>query len=114
MKIPILVVVAILLLLFNFISINTFGDSEVGRYSELISDSRLPDNNPTSGSNTFSFAPKHFTENRGQLNNDEVRFYDQDGAVWFTNDGVWFEVPDELPIISRQSTVDGPEFGVRG
>ena len=33
-----------------------------------------------------------FTENRGQLKNDDVRFYAQDGTVWFTDNGVWFEI----------------------
>ncbi len=46
-----------------------------------------------------------FTENRGQLTNDEVRFYDQGGSIWFTDDGVWFEVRDEFSITSQQSTV---------
>ncbi len=51
----------------------------------------------------------YFTENCGQLNNDNVRFYAQGGAVWFTDDGVWYEVKDELSITSRQSRVHSPE-----
>jgi len=44
----------------------------------------------------LSNAPKVFTENRGQLKNDEVRFYAQGGGIWFTNDGVWFELREQL------------------
>ncbi len=40
----------------------------------------------------LSNAPRAFTENCGQLENDEVRFYAQGGGVWFTDDGVWFEL----------------------
>ncbi len=34
----------------------------------------------------------YFTENCGQLSNDDIRFYAQDNSVWFTDDGVWFEL----------------------
>ena len=40
--------------------------------------------------------PRALTENKGQLENDEVRFYDQGGSVWFTDSGVWFELKEEL------------------
>ena len=40
----------------------------------------------------LSNAPRAFTANRGQLVNDDVLFYDQGGAVWFSADGVWFEL----------------------
>ena len=53
-----------------------------------------------------------FTKNCGQLGNDEIRFYNQGGAVWFTDDGVWFEVRDELSMTSRQSTVHSPDLGL--
>jgi hypothetical protein len=46
-----------------------------------------------------------FTENRGQLNNDDVRYYDQDGNVWFTDSGVFFKIQDE---ISRSSLGSEP------
>ena len=39
--------------------------------------------------------PRAFIENRGQLTNDDVRFYAQDGLLWFTDDGAWFEIRDE-------------------
>ncbi len=53
--------------------------------------------------------PCAFTENWGQLESEEVRFYAQDGGVWFTDDGVWFEVREELSVNSRRSTVYSPE-----
>jgi hypothetical protein len=36
--------------------------------------------------------PLAFTENLGQLKNDDVRFYTQGGGVWFTDDGMWMEI----------------------
>ncbi len=54
-------------------------------------------------------APPPFIENRGQLKNDEVRFYDQDGSVWFTDDGVWFELREEIKVTSRESGVESHE-----
>jgi hypothetical protein len=56
----------------------------------------------------FNFAPKAFTENRGQLENDEIRFYDQGGDVWFTDDGMWLELREyaepstKMPATRRQ------------
>ena len=56
--------------------------------------------------NLLSNTPRVFTANHGQLGNEEVRFYDQGGAVWFTDDGVWYEVQDELLLNSRQSGIN--------
>ena len=39
--------------------------------------------------------PAVFTANMGQLGNDDVRFYTKGGSMWFTSDGVWFDVRDE-------------------
>jgi len=33
-----------------------------------------------------------FTKNNGQIENEEIRYYLQDGRIWFTNEGVWFEL----------------------
>ena len=33
-----------------------------------------------------------FTKNMGQLQNDEVLFYTQDGKFWFTEDGAWIKL----------------------
>jgi len=54
--------------------------------------------------------PIAFTENLGQVKNDNVRFYVQNGGLWFTDDGVWIEVRDELSVNSQQSTVYSPEY----
>jgi hypothetical protein len=43
-------------------------------------------------SGLLSNAPRAFTINHGQLENDDVLFYDQSGAVWFTAEGVFFEL----------------------
>jgi len=47
---------------------------------------------PGDMNNILANVPQAFTQNRGQLENDEVRFYDQSGGVWFTDDSVWFEL----------------------
>jgi hypothetical protein len=36
-----------------------------------------------------------FIKNCGQLDNEEVRFYAQDGSIWFTDSGVWFEIRED-------------------
>jgi hypothetical protein len=38
----------------------------------------------------------YFCKNSGQIENIDVRFYGQDGSVWFTDDGIWFELREEL------------------
>ena len=58
----------------------------------------------------LSNMPQAFTENRGQLENDEVRFYAQGGGLWFTNDGVWFEIREEKKLESRESSVGSQEL----
>ena len=52
--------------------------------------------------NLISNAPRVFTENRGQLQNDEVRFYDQGGSVWFTDDGMWIELRENVESSSHE------------
>jgi len=61
----------------------------------------------------LSNMPQAFTENRGQLENDEVRFYAQGGGLWFTNDGVWFEIREEKKLESRESSVGSQELRLR-
>lgn len=43
----------------------------------------------------------YFIENRGQLGQDEIRYYSNDGSVWFTDSAVWFNI---------RKTVEPPEF----
>jgi hypothetical protein len=43
-------------------------------------------------SGLLSNTPRAFTVNHGQLENEEVLFYDQGGSVWFTADGMWMEI----------------------
>jgi len=61
---------------------------------------------------SLSNASGIFTMNHGQLSNDNIRFYAQDGSVWFTDDGVWFEIREEIPIDSRESRVKSRESRV--
>jgi hypothetical protein len=37
-----------------------------------------------------------FTENQGQLGNDNIHFYLNGGGLWFTNSGVWFELSEDI------------------
>ena len=57
--------------------------------------------------------PPPFIENRGQLENENVRFYSQSGNVWFTDDGVWFEIREYVEPRGRGSEARGLG-GVRG
>lgn len=43
----------------------------------------------------------HFTENRGQINNDSVKYYIQGKGVWFLEDGIVFEIRE--PVESQES-----------
>ncbi|MCK5560986.1 MAG: SBBP repeat-containing protein, partial [Thermoplasmata archaeon] len=45
----------------------------------------------------------YFTENRGQVGNDYVRYYIQEKGVWFLDDGVVFEIQENLKVESRES-----------
>jgi hypothetical protein len=45
----------------------------------------------------------YFCTNSGQLQNDIVQFYSQNNDIWFTDDGVWFEVREDLSLNSEQS-----------
>jgi hypothetical protein len=61
--------------------------------------------------NLLSNAPKAFTENQGQLQNDEVRFYDQSGSLWFTDDSVWFELREyDNPSLQRLAVSSQVDF----
>jgi hypothetical protein len=84
----------IMLLLINLSSITTKSDTtsindstdiEIEKEGELSS----------STSNLLTQSNLVFTENLGQLDNDEVRFYDRGGSVWFTDDGVWLRLEGE-------------------
>jgi len=74
-------------------------------------DSVMPEHEfiPDDVNKLLSATPRAFTANHGQLENDEVRFYSQGGDVWFTDDGVWFELREEIPIKSRESRVGSRE-----
>ncbi|UCH89274.1 MAG: SBBP repeat-containing protein, partial [Thermoplasmata archaeon] len=54
--------------------------------------------------------PQTFTQNLGQLENNDIRFYVQDGGLWFTDDGVWFRIEgrgekEEGSIVIKQTFV---------
>ena len=85
------VMVVLLIVLPEFILLNPDLESTTPvdfQVSEAIPEKPLPGD----VNNLLTSVPQVFTENRGQLENNEVRFYDQDGAIWFTDDGVWFEL----------------------
>lgn len=77
--------------------------------SEVDEDSKHDFPNPIESENILSNISFIFTENYGQLKNDEIYFYVQGGGIWFTNNEVWFEVRDETPIISPELRVQSLE-----
>jgi len=95
--------------------------SEIDEY--FIEDQEMMDNN--SESDIYIFNPTkteeenllqnlneidgYFTENQGQVGNNSVRYYIQGKDVWFLDDGVMFEIREEISINSQQSTVYGHE-----
>ena len=98
------VMVILFIILPEFILINPTLDSTTSIDTQIF---EMPNKRPLSedANELLANAPSVFTENRGQLENDEVRFYTQDGSVWFTDEGVWFELQEEIEIISRESRV---------
>jgi hypothetical protein len=46
----------------------------------------------------INHVPTEFTKNCGQLENKNVRYYAQGGSLWFTDDGVWFEIKKEINV----------------
>ena len=53
-----------------------------------------------------------FTKNKGQIENDEVQFYCQGGGIWFTTDGVWFEIREEVNVEDREVGMGNREWGI--
>ncbi len=107
MRLKFIVIVISFILLFNFISMEARSGEELfnntNYHSNTLQNSFNSHNNKVN--DLLNITSKAFTENCGQLENDAVRFYAQGGEIWFTDDGVWFEVRDELSINSQQSTV---------
>ena len=104
MRDRIIAIIIILLFLIKFIVIDPNFQSMA---TKDIEDFKDPDkiNISKRVDKLLNTPPRGFTENCGQLENDDVRFYAQGGDLWFTDDGVWFEVRDEFSIYSQQSTV---------
>jgi hypothetical protein len=59
--------------------------------------------------NMLATTPIAFTENRGQVGNDDVRYYIHGGGIWFNDDGVWIEVRKNV-----ESRGQGSEAGGQG
>jgi hypothetical protein len=55
------------------------------------------------GKEFSSFSLYSFTENKGQINNSDVEFYNQEGDVWFSNDGVYFKIREEIETRRKKS-----------
>ena len=50
-----------------------------------------------------------FTENRGQVESELVRYYIQGKSVWFLDGGVVFEIYDKSEVKSQESEVRSRE-----
>ena len=98
-----------LIIFIQLIVINTNSISTISQNSQTITIS-FDELSLDNANKLLSTTPFAFTENSGQLENDEVRFYTQGGGLWFTDDGVWFEIREELKIESRESRVGSREF----
>ncbi len=67
---------------------------------EMIETQEVRGPNPNNTSDRSSYmapdrlfdSPRIFTENQGQLTNGSIKFYDRSGSVWFTENGVWFDL----------------------
>jgi len=79
---------------------------------EKANDELLDSNEPVISINSkepIPSTPIIFTENRGQLSNNDVMFYAQSGAVWFTDDGMWFELRESAEHRGQGSEASGQE-----
>lgn len=76
----------------GYIITSTGKDVESGTF-EILNSQSFSQNN-----NILSNIPQFFTENRGQLENDDVRFYSRGTDIWFTDDGVWFKIKEPIGI----------------
>ena len=47
----------------------------------------------------------YFTENHGQVGSESVRYYIQGKGVWFLDDGVVFEIREEIEVLNRDSGI---------
>ena len=103
-----IVMVIILIIFPGLIAVDpNFGSTTPGdvQFPEIMDNEVIP----TDANKLLANTPQAFTENRGQLENDDVRFYAQGGGIWFTDDGVWFELREEITKNSRESSVESQE-----
>ena len=96
-----MVILIMLVLLISYISVEaSSGDDFLGsdqfRINPLLE--RSTPSLPFDGdvNKVLTQAPVAFTENQGQIENEDIRFYEQGGGIWFTDDGVYIEVREEL------------------
>jgi hypothetical protein len=110
---------SICIIIFLFTQITIVNDDDT-KYENLIrsEDSMIPDipiiDSTQENANTlFGNTLTAITKNRGQLDNDEVRFYVQGGGFWFTDDGVWIELREYAETRDQGSELRG-QGGVSG
>jgi hypothetical protein len=95
------------------LSLITVGFNGAGNISEIPEAQKISINEISDVddySSILAKTPKVFTENRGQLDNDAVRFYDIGGSVWFTDDGVWIRLKEGSAENQFKSVVVKQEF----
>ncbi len=61
-------------------------------------------------SNNFKRFDGYFTENRGQIGNDSVKYYIQGKGVWFLDDEVVFEIKESMESKIRKSWSQESEY----
>ena len=56
----------------------------------------LKETNAQNSKDIISNSPQIFTENRGQIDKNEIAYYTQGGEIWFTNNGICFRIKDNI------------------
>jgi hypothetical protein len=102
--------ILIVFILVSNISVIHNNDHNAKSFDDIQTDeNQIVDKKEQDISRILGYTPRAFTANQGQLENDEVLFYDQGGGVWFTADGVWFELREYVDTRGRGSQLSGQE-----
>ena len=100
--------VASILILQIILSIGGGTSSEsVPDTAEVTQGTETPPDVSVDARDLMSIRPRAFTENQGQVP-DHVQYYEQGGGVWFTHDGVWFDIRDDgkgMGVVLKQEFV---------
>jgi hypothetical protein len=97
--IVITLIIELTLLSTNLAQVST---EEIKNKDNYVSDQQFE----TNIQNYKSFKQFGFTKNCGQIQNQDIKFYTQNSDLWFTNDGIWFEIREKVQASNDQ--LDNP------